>query len=105
MNKEEILAKSRQSFKDEGLEYAENEGRKIGFIAFTLLFVFLIIVSLFFGETSTSYAVSSLFWAFIAAEGYTKYRFLSKKVYLITLIAGSIASVLSVVNYVLAILR
>ncbi len=105
MNKEKILEKSRQSQKDEGIEYAENQGRKIGFITFSLLFVFIAIFNLFFGESSTFHAVSSLFWAFIAAEGYGKYHFLKSKVYLVTVIAGSIASVISVVNYVLATLR
>lgn len=105
MNKKEVLEKSRQSHKDEGIEYAENQGRKIGFIAFTLLFAFLIIFNLFFGESSTHHAVLSLFWAFIAAEGYGKYRFFKEKVYLVTVIAGSIASVLSVANYVLTTLR
>lgn len=105
MNKEEILEKSRQSHKDEGIEYAENQGRKIGFIVFSLLFAFLIIFNLFFGESSTFHALSSLFWAFIAAEGYGKYNFSKRKVYLVTVIAGSIASVVSVANYVLATLR
>lgn len=105
MNKEEILEKSRHSQKDEGIEYAENQGRKIGFIAFSLLFAFITIFNLFFGENSTSYAISSLFWAFIAAEGYGKYRFLKRKVYLVTVIAGSITSAVSVVNYVLTTLR
>lgn len=101
MNKEEILEKSRQSKKDEGIEYAENQGRKIGFIAFSFLFVFLTIFNLFFGESSTFYAISSLLWAFIAAVGYGKYHFAKQKLYLITVIAASIASVISVVNYVL----
>ena len=105
MTKEEILEKNRQSQEDEGIEYAENQGRKIGFIAFSLLFVFLSLFNLFFGESSTYHAISSLFWAFIAAEGYGKYHFLKRKVYLVTVIAGSIASILSVANYVLTTLR
>jgi len=105
MDKEEILKKSRQSHKDEGIEYAESQGRKIGFIIFSLLFLCIAIFNLFFGESSTFHAVSSLFWAFIAAEGYGKYHFLKRKVYLVTMIAGSIASVVSVATYVLATLR
>lgn len=105
MNKEEILEKSRESHIDEGMEYAENQGRKIGFITLTLLYSFLIIFNLFFGESSTYHAVSSLFWAVIAAGGYGKYSFLKRKVYLVIVIAGSIASVLSLVNYVLITLR
>lgn len=105
MNKEEILEKSRLSEKDEGMEYAENLGRQIGYIAFTLLYGFIIIYNLFFGESSTFHAVSSLFWTFIAAQAYGKYHFLKRKVYLVTMISGSIASVLSVANYILTTLR
>ncbi|HCL00809.1 MAG TPA: hypothetical protein DHW61_00035 [Lachnoclostridium phytofermentans] len=105
MKKADILEKSRQSYKDEGLEFAENQGRKIGFVAFVLLFVFLAIFNLFFGETGTFHAISSLFWVFMAAEAYGKYRFVRSKAYLVTAIAGSIASILSVVNYILTTLR
>jgi hypothetical protein len=105
MNKEEILEKSRQSHKDEGIEYAENQGRKTGFIVFSLLFAFLIIFNLFYGESNTFFALNSLFWAFIAADGYGKYSFSKRKVYLVTVIAGSTASIASVANYVMTTLR
>ena len=39
MKKDEILQKSRQSNNDEGMDYAENRGRKIGFIAFAISFI------------------------------------------------------------------
>ncbi len=105
MNKEEILEKSRQIHQDEGMEHAENKGRKIGFIAFSILFAFLAIFSLFYGESVTFYAISSLFWASIAGESYGKYSFTKTKIYLISAIAQSIASFLSVANYIVTTLR
>lgn len=105
MKKEDILAKSRQSLKDEGMEYAENQGRKIGFIAFSLLFAVLAILSLFFWEVGTLYAVSSLFWAYFSAEGYAKYRFNKKKANLIVVVFGSLAAIVSVINFIVTILR
>lgn len=105
MNKEEILERSRQSHKDEGVEYAENQGRKIGFGVFVILFAFLVIFNFIYGETNTFYAISSLFWAFMAAEAYAKYRFVKQKAYLVTAVAGSIASFFSVINFVMITLR
>lgn len=105
LNKAEILEKSRQIHHDEGMKNAENQGREIGFIAFSILFLFLTIFNLFYGESVTFYAIASLFWAFIAAESYGKYRFTKTKMYLISVIAGGIASLASVANYILITLR
>lgn len=105
MRKEEVLKKRQQSNKDESIEYAENQGRKIGFILFEILFAFLAVFNMFFGEPSTFHAISALFWILIAGEAYGKYGFVKTKVYLITFIAGSIASLFSVINYILTTLR
>lgn len=105
MKKNDILEKSRDSHHDEGLEFAENQGRRIGFIVFAILFTFLAIFNMFFGESSTFHAISSLFWAFTAAEAYGKYRFFKGKINLITTIAGALASIFSVANYISTTLR
>ena len=89
MDKNEILEKSRKENKDEGMVEAENKGMRIGFMFFCALFVFIAIFNLFFGETSTFNAVSSLFWAFFAALTYGRYRFTKSKQLLITTIAGA----------------
>lgn len=101
--KEEILKKSRNSNKDEGIEYVENKGRKIGFTAFCLVFVFIVLFNSFMGEKS--YAVSSLFWIFIAAEAIPKYQFTHKKVYLVTTIAAGIVSIASLIGFILVSVR
>ncbi len=48
MDKNTILEKSRNSRSDEGIEYAESKGRKIGFVIFSLIFLFIILFNLFF---------------------------------------------------------
>lgn len=105
MNKSEILQKSRQSNNDEGMEYAEDKGRKIGFIAFSILFLFIIIFNLFLGDTRIFYAVAPLFWVFIAGEAYGKYCFTKGKVYIITTITSGISSILFTVKFILITLR
>lgn len=105
MKKEEILAKSRQSNKDEGMEYAENQGRRIGFVAFSILFAILAVLSLFFWQIGTLHAISSLFWTCVCAEGYVKFRFTKKKRYLVMIICGSIAAIYAIINFILVLLR
>lgn len=101
--KEEILRKSRNSNKDEGMEFAENKGRKIGFTALSVIFVFIIFFNVFLGKKS--YEVAALYWAYIAFESIPKYKFTHEKTYLITAIFGIIASIGSLLNFISTSLR
>lgn len=103
MNREEILEKSRKEKSDEGLISAENKGRKIGIAAFCFVFIFIIVFNLF--NAQPNYVPMALFWAFFAAEAYPKYKFTSKSGYLVTVIAGALASLAFLVSHVLAVLR
>lgn len=103
MNKEEILAKSRKEKNDEGLIAAENQGRKIGIAVFCAVLIFVLVFNLFTAQSN--YAPMALLWAFIAAEAYPKYKFTSKSGYLVTVIAGAVASIAYLVCHVLSVLR
>ena len=103
MNKEEILAKSRNEGKDEGLIAAENQGRKIGIVAFCSVLIFIIVFNLFTAQPN--FVPMALFWAFIAAETYPKYKFTSKSGYLVTMIASAVASIGNLTCHVLSVLR
>lgn len=105
MTKEEILKKSREEHFDEGTEYIQNKGIKIGYIIFTMVFSFLVIFNMFFGESETFYALSACFWIFVSNQAYIKYRYLKNKVYLITVIAGGLVSILSIITYIMDVLR
>lgn len=100
MNKEEILSKSRQSTKDEGLEYIENKGRKIGYSIFICVFAFIVIFNAFIGQKSD--AVSALFWTFGLAENIAKYQFTHEKKNLILSIGFLITTIFSLTNFVLS---
>lgn len=103
MNKEQILARSRAEKTDEGMQQAENRGRRIGISTFCIVFIFIVLFNLFNGQHS--YAPYAMFWAFVAAEAYPKYRFTKNKAYLISTIAGFIASIASLASFVLSVLR
>ncbi|MCC0632493.1 hypothetical protein KGF45_13755 [Clostridioides sp. ZZV14-6154] len=103
MNKEEILKKSRQSNNDEGIKYIQNKGRSVGYFVFCCIYVFIILFNAYVGQES--YAASSLFWAFLAAETISKYPFTHKKSYIIVGIIGTIGTIFSLINFVLLSLR
>lgn len=103
MDREEILQKSRQENADEGFQHAEDTGRKIGFLAFAVVFILIVLFNLFYGKDN--YAPFAMFWAFTAAEAYPKYKFTQNKAYLITAVCGAIASLASLLSFVLSFLR
>lgn len=103
MNKEEILERSRKEHKDEGFQSAEDKGRELGMIAFCLVFIFITIFNLIHGRENE--APLAMFWAFLAAEAYPKYRFTKRKSYLVSTIAGAIASILNLIQYVITVLK
>ena len=99
MDKEKILEKARNEKTDEGFDNAKNKGLSFGYKIFLVLNIGLIIFNLFMGQNS--YALMSLFWGFVGAEAYSRYKFSKEKVELISLIASSIACVGFLINYLL----
>lgn len=88
MNKEEILAKSRQEKNDEGFIASRSQGQKIGIGAFCIVFAFIVIFNFMNGQPS--YAPMAMFWAFLAAEAYPQYKFTKNKGYLMLLLVQSL---------------
>jgi hypothetical protein len=82
------------------MEYAENQGRKIGYFVFAALFIVIALYSLFTWQIGTLYACSSLFWVFFAAEAYAKYRFARKRTYLLTAVFAGVASVCFLASFI-----
>lgn len=103
MKREDILNQSRTSGQDEGMEQAENQGRKIGYTVFCCVFAVIVLFNFIFGRQQDTlfYAVSAMFWAFLAAEAFPKYKFTGKRTFLVTTIAGGLASFAFLLNYIL----
>lgn len=89
MDKEKILEKARNEKVDEGIENAKNKGLSFGYKVFIFLNIILIIFNLFMGQNS--YDLMSLFWGFVGAEAYSRYKFSKEKVELISLIGSLMA--------------
>jgi len=108
VKKEEILEKSRAAKKDEGMEYAENEGRKIGLITFHLMAAILALCAAFAArseQTPAILAVVSLSSTFWFAEEYAKYRFFKKRACQIRAIVWAICGLLALIWFIVLILR
>ena len=71
MEKQDILEKSRQEKTDEGVTYAENEGRRYGEISFCLLIIAVLVYD--FTKGLDNYLPMSLLWAYLAAQALGKY--------------------------------
>ncbi|SCK01813.1 Uncharacterised protein [uncultured Clostridium sp.] len=99
MDKEEILSKSRQEKKDEGVEFVENKGRKIGFTVFTCVYVFILACNVEMGRSS--YEVNALLFTFLSSEAVLKYKFTHKNKYLIFSIVSIIITIFSLVKYII----
>ncbi len=99
MDKDDILAKSRKEQRDEGMLLAEDKGRKIGVSVFCFVFIFIILVNMLNGQPN--YAPNAMFWAFLAADALPKYQFTKNKAYLVTVIAGFIASLAFLISFVI----
>ena len=84
--KEEILAKSRQSQQDEGMEYAINEGVKMGNYYTGGVGVALILFSTFVGQCLVVFAILAIYGAYCFGEFLAKYRYFKQKRYMIGVI-------------------
>ena len=99
MNKEEILQASRAQKEDEGQVYAEQYGRKIGYIAFSALFAAIVLFNFLTGQSND--VPFTLFWAFLGAEAFGKYRVTKKRSFLVTTVCAAIAAVCFLAVYVI----
>lgn len=103
MDREEILKRSRAEKEDEGVTYAENKGRRVGVIAFCLVFVIIAVFD--FLMEQNSYAPFAMFWAYIAAEGWGKYRASGSRTHLWVVVCGGVSAVGWLACYILTVVK
>jgi len=99
--KEEILAKSRKSNKDEGIEYAVTQGAKKGnYFGIEVVGFPLLLLSIITGQMLATYALSSVILASWFGEFLAKYRILNQKRYLIAAVCFAVLGIAAVVLFV-----
>ncbi len=102
MNKEEILAKSREEKNDEGVAYAANRGRRYGVSAMCLMMIVLIVFNWFQGQNN--YAIFAILWSYLGLEAYGTYQVTREKARLAAAVLGIAAGILFCIAYFLKVL-
>lgn len=103
MDKEKILAKSREEQYDEGVEYRLEQAQKKA-MSVLMVIAFSIAVINFFAKRSTS-EILMVYFSYMAMYHYGRYKVLEdKKIFQQAVISGVFA-VLNIVEYVAEILR
>jgi len=92
-HKEEILAKSRQSKKDEGVEHAEINGFKLGERIGSVTAMIIVAIAFFIGQAETIFAISTIVFATVFGQSLTVYRFKKSKYLLAWLILGVVGTI------------
>ena len=87
-NKADILTKSRKLKQDEGLEYAEKRGNKIGVITYAIIAAVLMIFSVP-NQMNVVYTIAAISFAFVFGGTFSYYRFTKEKLYLISAVASA----------------
>ncbi len=103
MEKEEILARSRQEKPDEGTEYARSKGAALGMAGMCLMFLCLILFNLFNGISS--HALMAMFWAYLGLESLGQYRVTGQKLLLTGAVLGILAGILSALCHIQEVLE
>lgn len=97
MDKEDILKRSRRE-KDEGLTYAQDRGRQYGVVGFLVLFLVIMIYNMVRGLDNS---LLTLFWAYLSCEAAGRYFARKEKSVLATAVLAGLASLFSLVSYIL----
>ena len=98
MDKEDILKRSRRE-KDEGLTYAQDRGRQYGVVGFLVLFLVIMIYNMVRGLDNS--LPLTLCWAYLSCEAAGRYFARKEKSVLATAVLAGLASLFSLVSYIL----
>ncbi|MCL2852473.1 MAG: DUF6442 family protein [Defluviitaleaceae bacterium] len=73
--KEDILERNRKSSKDEGLDYTKKQGYRIGYYAFGVMGIALVVFSIHTDQMTVIFALTSVVFAFSFGEMLAHYLF------------------------------
>ena len=94
--KEEILERIRKSKKDEGMDYADYRGTRIGIIVYAAV-AFVLVVFSVPDQMNIVYAIISLSFGWVVGGTFSYYRFTKKKIFLICAIASALVTVFNAI--------
>lgn len=98
MNKEKILEKIKEE-KDEGIKHFKRVGLDLGYRVYILISFIILIFNMYLKKNTND--ILSLLMAFIATDGYSRYKFSKNKRHLITITVASIACISYLTLYII----
>jgi len=85
-------------------EKAKTEGMKAGSSAMLILAIALLLFDFIIGDRIYINAFQTLIWGYLVADAYPQYKYTKRKSFLVIMIGGSIALIVSLVLFVQAVL-
>ena len=98
-NKDEILERSRNAKKDEGMEYAKLRGNKLGESVMSIAAIPILVFAFLRGEFALFFAVGVPIAAFVFAQCLMEYRFSKRMYHLVWTIAMAIGTLVCMVLF------
>ncbi len=100
-----LLEQYKKAKEDEGVQHAEAKGYSSGFIACSVFMVIVIAFCIPTRQVAPMAAAGSLYWAYLTAFFFQKYRFTQKTRYLLVSIYGCIATLTTLILFIMEILK
>ena len=97
-HKEKILERSRNAKKDEGEEYAQLKGRKLGEYTLFAVLIPIAVFTFFARELVAFFASATAMCAFAFGQGLIEYRFTKRKCHLILTIVTGVSAIVGVIS-------
>ena len=97
--KEEVLAKSRQSKKDEGLECAQSKWNRFGKMILSVVGLAIAIYSIAIGEYAIAWAVGVMAFPYVLGQSINVYRFTKRKCHLTWIVLNVLMMILFPVQF------
>jgi len=100
--KEEILAKSRNAKKDEGMEYAQVKGRRLGEYTLVAVLIPILVFALLRREFVAFHAVAATLFASVFGQCLMEYRFTKRTYHLIWTVGMAMGAIVFIVQFAAA---
>ena len=97
-HKEKILERSRNAKKDEGEEYAQLKGRKLGEYTLFAVLIPIALFTLFTRELVAFFSSATAMCTFAFGQGLVEYRFTKRKCHLILTIVAGVSAIVGIIS-------
>jgi len=98
MDRNEVLERSRRANRDEGMEYAQLKGRKLGEYTLFAVLIPIALFTLFTRELVAFFSSATAMCAFAFGQGLIEYRFTKGNCHLILTIVAGVSAIVGIIS-------